>query len=316
MAVPTLTACSPSVIFTGGQLVTLTGTNFRLPYPLPDVDGPLPVPPPTVSVKVNGTEAEQVQVLSATSLTCLVGANDPTDEVSIEVQNLDVDGESIPGEVVTEEGLLEFARADLTRQADGDRVTQQLMRLLIQQVIPNVIKSVETDYSSDPEATVFGIPDVATLPCVVVSGPRERWSPIYDEKAPERSDGDGAVARTRLIKTVDLTYAVSVYDDHEGRIQNLRVLMSQVMLKNPWLKLARDPEDASKGIVKYELEGGDWNVEGAPSLSNVKMFSGEVVVKGFQYEDIAGFPGESVREKAQTVDNIVTQEAPFSGAAS
>ena len=309
MAVPTLTACAPTVIFTGGQLVTLTGSNFRLPYPLPNVNGPIPVPPPTVAVTVNGTSAEQVRVFSATSLTCLVGASDPG-AASITVQNLDVNGNPIGGEVVTvASGLAVFARADLTKEADFTRATKALMTLLKQQTIENVVKTVETDYSSTPGASVFDIPEIASLPCIVVSGPKTKWNPLYEyDKTPEQSVGSTGFNRRRMIKTVDLTYTVQGFDDHDGRASNLQVLMEQVMVINQWLVLQRDPTDPTQGTVEYELEGGDWQNTNAPNMSNVRSFTCEITVKGFQLEYIIGFPNQMVVETGEQVDTITTLE--------
>jgi hypothetical protein len=45
MAVPTITSVTPSTIWTGGQLVVVRGTDFRLPpEPAVSTRGPLPDP--------------------------------------------------------------------------------------------------------------------------------------------------------------------------------------------------------------------------------------------------------------------------------
>lgn len=317
MAVPTLSACAPNLIFTGGQLVTLTGTNFRLPYPLPsDVNGPYPTPPPTVAVTVNGTPTVDVRVLSDTQLTCIVGANDEASaaSVTIALQNLDVNGNPIGGELVSATGLLDFSRPDLTLEADFTRATRALLKLIKQQVIPNVIMTVETDYSSTPGVTVFDVPEIASLPAVVLSGPKSKWNPIYEyDKTPEQAVGSTGFNRRRMIRTVDLTWQVTVYDDHELRILNLFALMEQFVVSNVWLYVQRDPSDSSLGTVRYELEEAEeWQITTAPNTSNVKSFSGQLLIRGFQYEDIIGFPNQMVRETGQTADTITTEETSFS----
>lgn len=309
MAIPTLTACTPTVIFTGGQLVTLTGTNFRLPYPLPTVNGPLPVPPPTVRVTVNGTVAVDVRVLSATSLTCLCGASDPG-AAEITVENLDEDGEPIVGETVTESELAAFSRADLTLRSDFTRVTDALILMLRRQVIENVIKTVDTDYASDVGGPVFNIPEIAKLPCIVVSGPKTQKPQYPYVDTPEITTGE-TFKRRRLTKVVDLVYSVSGYDNHEMRAQNLQALCDQVATLNTSLEVRRDPEDASKGSVRYDLEGGYWQDAAAPNASNVKMFTGEITIRGYQLEDITGFPDQMVREMGESVDTIDLSETAF-----
>jgi hypothetical protein len=103
MAVPTITSVTPSTVWTGGQLVVVTGTNLRLP-PDPPVSatGPLPDPLPTVGVLVGSVEAKAVDVLSATMLSCNVPAADPSPApVAMVVRNLDDAGVPIPGESAT-----------------------------------------------------------------------------------------------------------------------------------------------------------------------------------------------------------------------
>ena len=70
MAVPTITSITPPTVWTGGQLVIVRGTNFRLPPPAASSNGPLPDPIPTVSVTVDALAATQVEVLSSTMLSC------------------------------------------------------------------------------------------------------------------------------------------------------------------------------------------------------------------------------------------------------
>jgi hypothetical protein len=42
------------------------------------------------------------------------------------------------------------------------------------------------------------------------------------------------------------------------------------------------------------------------SVSNIRAFSGSVVIRGFDLEDLAGFTGESIVEVTQMIDEIVT----------
>src|SRR5687767_11909854 len=104
MAVPTITAVSPSVIYTGGQMIAVTGTNFRTAYPPPDVDGPLPVPPPTVQVLIGTSAARKVVVSSTTTLTCITPPVEPG-AVTVTVKNLDAAGNPIAGETVSATNL-------------------------------------------------------------------------------------------------------------------------------------------------------------------------------------------------------------------
>jgi hypothetical protein len=280
----------------------LTGTNFRLPYPLPNVNGPYPDPNQTVRVTINGVVSDDVAVRSATSLECLTPPGNPG-TATITIQNLDVNGNPISGEAVTVAGLVTFSRADLSKKSDFTRVTETLIVLLRQQVIENVVKTVETDYSSDPGVSVFDIPEIASLPCVVVSGPKTK-EPLYPYVATDEIDTGTAYKKRRWTDTVDLIYSVQGFTDHETQCLNLQALMTQVMVINFSLFVQRDPADASKGTMEYELEGGLWQSASTPSKSNVHMFTGEITVRGFQFEDIIGFPDQMVRETGAQVDTI------------
>ncbi len=303
MAVPTLTACAPSSVFTGGQLVTLTGTNFRGPYALP-ASGPVPVPPPTMEIRFGGALASNVAWVSSTSVMCQAPNHDPG-AVTISLQNLDATGAPISGEAVIVSGLATYARADLTTESDFTRLTRALLLLLTQQTIENVVQTVETDYTDNAGAIEFNFVNTAKLPCVVLSAPTTKTDAFYDlDLIPERSTGSTTYEQRRLMRTVDVTWKVLVIDDHQVRIQNLLALVQQFFTLNNWLYLDRDPSDLSLGQVRYEMQCGEFGSTGIPNNHNLRAFAGDVTIRGFTYEDVAGAPGTMLRRKGGTADTI------------
>lgn len=310
MAVPTIASCSPSVIYTGGQFVTLTGTNFRVPpFPGPST-APLPPPAPSVSVTIGGVPATAVAVYSATSLSCVAAAHDEG-AVSIVVQNLDSAGAPIAGETATASGLLTYKRAALTDESDFTRLTRALLRELKRQVVDNVVLTVATDYDSTPGGSAFNIAEFASLPALVVNGPIsiDDDRPYDDILRPIQATGPTSWERRRTFKTVDVSYRVVGLDDKMVRAHNLLTLVLQFFHLNTTLRLDRDPADLSKGHVDYELTtSGDFSFTTQPNTSDLRSFSGTVIIRGFQIEDIAGFPTQMVRERGTQADDIAVPE--------
>lgn len=316
MAVPTLASCSPTVIYTGGQLVTLTGTGFRVPpFPGPST-APLPAPLPSVSVTIGGVAATDVAVYSSTSLSCVAAPHDES-AVSIVVQNLDAAGVAISGETVTAAGLLTYKRAALTDEADFTRLTRALLRELKRQTIDNVVLTVATDYDSTPGGSSFNIAEFASLPALIVNGPISIDDDrLYDDELrPVRATGATTWERRRTFKTVDVSYRIFGLDDKMVRAHNLLTLVLQFFHLNTTLTLDRDPADLSKGRVAYELTtSGDFSFTTQPNASDLRSFSGTVIVRGFQIEDVAGFPSQMVRERGTQADDIaVPQPGVYSG---
>ena len=303
-------------MFASGQLVTITGTNFRTAYPAPSVNGPLPAPPPTMAVTIGGVAASSVVVLSSTELTCFTPAgrpgprSTPNPAVAISVQNLDVDGNPISGEAATLAAALRFVRADLSIDADFTRVVRALINLLKDQTIENVTKQSSVDFSDTPGASEFDITQLGDLPCVVLSGPTVKENAFYDlDRRLEVAVPGGYQSRLTFL-TVDLTFKISGYDNNESRALNLFALVQQVFSINTFLVMDRDAADPSKGKVSYEMVWRDHQFQDAANISDVRSFTGEVLIRGFQFEDVAGFANRVV-ETGGIVDNVEVTSQQF-----
>ena len=304
MAIPTLASADPAVLFTGGQFVTLTGTNFRGPYTPPNTNGPLPTPPPTMSITFDGVPATKLAWVSATEVSCTATNHDPG-AVSIVLKNLDVNGAPIAGEVVTASGIATYARADLAIEDDFLRLSRALLRLLKQQTIANTVMTTEVDYTDNAGAMTFDFVNVAELPCVVLGAPTTKQNSFYDlDLVPERSTGSDTFEQRRFMRTVDVTWKLTVLDQYQARTQNLLALVQKFFTINNWLYLDRDPSDLSLGQVRYEMQCGEFGSVGTPNNNNIRMFSGDVTVRGFTFEDVAGFPGSMVSRRGGTAETI------------
>jgi|WetSurMetagenome_2_1015567.scaffolds.fasta_scaffold143382_1 hypothetical protein len=300
VAVPTITGVSPSPIYTGGQLIAITGTGFRTRYPTPpETPHPWPTPRPTVAVLVDGRAANRVLVESSSRLTCVVPSHAPGSCV-LTIKNLDSDGVPISGEQVSASNLLTFERVDLTLKTDLARVIEALETELKNQVIDNVSFTTSVDYDSDPDVTVFAGVDMAAVPALCLSGPEDVWDRPYNTSLQPTAFDSGQYERRTTFAPQDLVFRLLCLDDSGLRSINLVALVTQFFKSNNYLYLDRDPSDLTKGQVCYELEGGPFVGTSVNNDNDIRAFSGPVTIKGFQFEDVAGFPKQTVVER--TVD--------------
>ena len=315
MATPTIQSVSPTTIFTGGQMFTITGTNFRTSYPAPDVStGPLPPALPTMQVFVGSKQATNVRVLSSTQLTAKIGPLDPI-SYAITIKNLDQNGAPIAGETATASNILSAKRADLAYDTDFTRLERTLIIELRRQVIANTVKTVAVDYDGTPLAVPDSV-DIANLPSLTLQGPQVVEDRFYDLNVSLITPlGDDQFEQRNTFSTVNLTYRFVGMDNLQGRNMNLFTLMLQFLQNNPHLEMARDVNDPTKGSVRYEMSMlGEFTTFTGSSESDIRGFSGSLVIRGFQVEDVTGFPEQTVAERGGTVDNVnVPPVGVFSG---
>lgn len=302
MSVPTISSVSPTPLFVGGQRITVVGTNFQTPYALDlSVDGPIPKPPDTVSVTVNGRAATQMAVKSSTELTCLAPAGD-AGTATVVLQNLDAMGAPIGGETVTYAEAT-YARADLSKADDFERFTRAVIQMLKREVIENVVSTVSVDYTDDAGKLAFNVTQAASLPALSLVGPMTKRNKFYGDLAEIEQQGSNFLER-RYMRTSDLIYKLTIFDNNEARLHRLGALVTKVLENNTYFELQADPDDVTKGYVYYELDAGDLSVMGAPNSSDLRAMGCEMRFSSFTFQDVAGFPGSAVDLEGQEADTV------------
>lgn len=311
MAVPTIASVSPSTVWAGGQVVTITGTGFRVAAaPSYALFGRYPQPKPSVAVTFGTRAGTRVRVLSATQLEVLAPAQAPA-TVGLTVQNLDDNGVAIGGESATLASALTYARPALDASVEPDirRVDRAVLRMLKERVIENVARTVHTDYSETPHEAAL----VATLPALLVSGPTFR-EPLagYHRTAETETGGyagvpGGSYEARRAPLCFDLGYEVTGLTASEAQLIALQALTIQALRRAARLVLDRDANDPAAGTVAYDLDveaGSEWRQTGAPNPDNVRSFVGSFVVRGVLLEGVAGFTNEDLARSGGVVDTI------------
>jgi hypothetical protein len=289
MATPTITNVSPATgPAAGGNLVTLTGTNFKIP--VLDFSIPTPAITPTVAVTVGGRAARRVDVISATEVRVLMPrlwhADPETDSYSasdIVLTNLDENGDPISGESVTETGGYTYERWALgPPRADPPmlKILRELIWALKLEVERNVYRTVHMDYAEDEAAVVI---DHAKLPSIniILNMPKDVEYSQWDNY-PEEVDIDAdtaAVYEGAITKMLQLNLYLSGEGSREATA--LTSSVEEWVQVNPELHVEADQD-------LYPGEEDDYPVEisrfpqsmNSPNESNVVSFSMQLQVRG------------------------------------
>lgn len=261
MATPTIASVSPTSGPAGGRhLVTITGTNFRLP-PTPPVGLLNGAEPKTVRVKFGAETATRAFVISATSIHVFVPPyrGDPDaathGAVAVEVTNLDDLGNSIAGETATSAAAYTYVRTNLRAPAAEPLIVRTVAEVVFafrRQVIRNTVFTTSTDYS-ESGATVA----MSSVPLIAISGPRITKDPIRNsvEREVFREVATGS--------TRDLYYPMHTYtlefdlvglSDNNEELFTLSQATLEFFRRTPAIEVEVDVGDASKGRHQFELE--------------------------------------------------------------
>lgn len=299
-----ITNIVPNVGPTAGHtLVEVLGRGFGARGPQLDTDRR------AVHVLLRDRRATDVRVLADDRLACLTpaGAPGPADVVIARAG-----GDAGNDEVAIAVDGFTYVRQALAVEADLTRLVRTLLQDLKRQVIENVVLTVHTDFDAETGLEVH-LASVARLPALVLMGPELAENRFYSmNELGERVTGPGQFEQRRAPYTVDLGFTVIGVSDHTTELLNLLAATQLFFHRNPYLALDRDPANPGAGRVRYELDvprDGDLKVTSQPNTSNVRSFSGRVVVRGFDLEDLAGVPDESVLARG-AVASEVTVEPP------
>jgi len=232
--------------------------------------------------------------------------------VDITIRNLDDLGDPIVGEEVVVPDAYLYERVQLATQSCLVHVVRSLIREVRRQVIANVSLTTHTDWDGESE-DLLQLVNLAEVPGIALLGPDLPENRFYSVNGTvEQVQSDDTVLLRNAPHTVDLEFDVLLVTDSKIELLNLSALWTQFMHRNPYLTVARDPDDPSKGRVRYEFDvttGGDLLAGKAPNNSNLRTATGSVVVRGFDLEDLAGFTDEAARDltgMTEDVDDPVT----------
>lgn len=293
MAIPTILTITPNQGQTLGRtLIEITGSNFQLPPPPPD-EGVVPVAPPTVRVTFDGVEALDVAVITQGRLIVLnpsgcENKNQINQRVGVDVvvENIDSDGDLIPGETVTETAGFTYFYPQLHLQQDLLRFTREVMLDIRKQVHPNINLTIHTDYSSASKQAVQ-LTEIAEFPAIVLFGPDVLENRFYSTNTLSVVDEiDGEFTEQRESRTVDIGFEVMLLSDSTQQLLNLMHVFTQYLHLNKFFLWTPDPVNDPTTILELEMDvqpGGDIRWDSEPNESNVRQARGSFLIRGFEF---------------------------------
>lgn len=297
MALPTLVSLSAvSGPSSGGDLVVLRGTGFAA----------------QVRVRFGDAVGALVLVREETGVSIAHVRTPARAEgvVAVTVENLDAAGSPVPGEAATLADAYRFLRARIVREADLTRLVRVLLQELKRQVLENVSLSVAADFD-DTALDGLDVVTVATLPSLVLSGPRLRENRFYSsnelhERAVATPSGP-ELERRKPAYTVDLEFGLTGASDRAVELLNLIAAVASFLSRNRWLQMPRDPGDPSAGVVRWELDAAGELRTALDGTDNVRAFTWGLVVRGFDVDE--GLPLD--RGKAVSLPpSVLSEGAP------
>ncbi len=173
MAAPTITSISPVQTLTAGNsLITIRGTNFRVPTSLPVLG-------PTMQVSFGSSAAVDVSVLASDLVVAICPARE-TGSVSVVVKNLDDAGAPITGETATLSNALTYVMPKHTREYEHDltRLVRTVLQKMKASLHAEIVRRKHTD-ATDQASESISILANAKLPSIVVFGPRLAENRFY-----------------------------------------------------------------------------------------------------------------------------------------
>jgi hypothetical protein len=285
MAVPTFTSVSPTTGSAGGRnMVTITGTNFRVPGDVEDV----------VKVEFDGIELTRVDIMSATELRVVVPAftgigtaasADPLAAVDIVITNLDDNGVAIVGENVTESDAYTYTRTPI-RDPNATQVNQiyrqiiyEMLRTFQRQLLTNVAIGTDVDYGSLGEI----VPLTAKVPAISIIGPRigenmetrHMWAD-FDEGTGQPAD----VYWPNYVANFEFDFVLAT--DKKREVFGMSQGLIDLFLRTPYLRVPSTVDDYTSTMHRFPFA-----LITAPSTTISKPNSNLISAPGvFEIRDI------------------------------
>lgn len=316
MAVPTFVSMSPSTGSpTGGQLVEIVGTGFRLAGP-PPATGPVPARVSPVRVSFGGVASTRVAVVSDTRLFAVTprvlmpvvgGATQGVFVAPVEITNVDDTGAPIAGETVVVPSSYTYARPDVSTSTESPLTSliRALIRRLKSEVLQDVVIAVHTDYDGDPTTPHV---EQATVPSLVLTGPTLVKNTFYTDNASDSITlGPNEVSTQRRAIFFDVDFDIVVIAQSEMQLLNLIDLITVVIDRSSSFVLQCPPP---VGAVQLDLEwrsGMRASVQSNQLNSNIRSARGSIGFNGVPFASIAGVERDAVIDvSALVTSGVVT----------
>lgn len=291
MAIPTISTVSPALGLTRGRnVIQITGTNFRLPDPVPPsgfLGGHEPV---TVKVTFDGLRAPWAGVATSGLLLCTAPTwVDPAIALphacAVRVANVDNAGAEIPGESATKAAGYTYQRPPLDGSGHLTRVVEALINLFKVHVLANTVVVSARDYDDNPATLARA---QAEAPVVYLIGPRmpiDRFRSTNREECAEDPGDPRAWGRAPVPVTVDLGFDVNAWIAGTRPALALAAAIAELFRDVVTLDVRENPANPASPLHRHPLTM-PWDrfpeVGTAPHPDDLRLISCGVSIKGVQ----------------------------------
>lgn len=310
MAVVVSSISESKVASAGRTQIEVLGSGFRQQTVSSNTSGPVPPPAPSVRVYFGGVEALRVRVVSATRLLVTTPARDPG-IVDVRVENVDDFGAFL--EAGTLAAAIEFALPNLTGEGDLVRIFRRLIRMLKQQVLPEVVLTSSIDWDDTPEATLRELAEAKT-PAIWLTGPTLRPSSAVNvQVTPIVTQATGGASESRTPRTVDLVFGFGIVAESFIVTTNLVQAATSFAVRNRRFSLPRDPADASAGSIEFDLElEEDFGVDSSPNDDGLYSATATLTIKAVDLLGMPSFERDLVTDyHPEIVDEVEIESVQF-----
>ena len=260
----------------------------------------------TVEVLFNGVPATNVQVISHARALCLTPEH-PPGTVDVTVRNLDDNGDPIVGEEATKANAYTFRRPDLTVESDFTRVCRTLIRKFKEQVLANTVMTTHTDYD-DTTSDFLNIVKVSTMPAIILIGPEVVENRFFSLNQFRNTFTANGVESRRPPYTVDLQFTVLGVAELTRQLLDLMAATMQFVNRTRFIEVVCDPDNPELGSVRLDLDfvdsAGEPSVTSRLGESNVRTFSGTVIIRGFDLEGVNGISSDMQTGLSQQISEV------------
>ena len=178
--------------------------------------------------------------------------------------------------------------ANLVQESDLTRLVRKLLRQLKTEILENTSITVAVDYD-DTTADGLDIVAIATLPSLVLSGPRLRENRFFATNEPVELLVPGSYAKQwdqfGPVHTVDLGFTITGASRSTVELLNLMAATASFLNRNRWLELNRDPNQADAGTVRFEMDPESELRTHLNGADGVRAFTCGLVVRGFDIDE-------------------------------
>jgi hypothetical protein len=304
MAVPTIATVDPtSGLTTGGNVVQITGTGFRLP-PSPPATGPVGgVAQQTVSVMFEGTRAVWAEAASSTLLLTRVPRWDGAWDIlpaalDVRVANLDDAGAEIAGENVTAGDAYTIGRPGLAAESFLQSVSGEVLKIFKRHLLENSFITTSRDFDNNPADLERAI---AEAPVIYLMGPTTPVNRLFSANQVDAQEQVGDPLRYERQKpsvTTDVNFDIRVFAQGERHIIGLHQELMHLFDDVPYLTIGDYRYDFRMPFARFPVSvnvpnhSDLYSVRAGCSVIGVHIdrVSGTIVERGWTLEDNDGEP--------------------------